>query len=861
MQRDAIPHEKAPVSAALAVSWFPLLVLTVSLVSTFFLWRNVDRGITERAALHFQSQTEEIAGRIITRMRSNEEILLGGNALFHVKGDGLTRHDWQRYVAALQLNVIEPGILGFGYTVWLTPGEQEAHVRKIRAEGFPDYAITPPGERPFSTAIVWLEPFNEINRRAFGYDMYAEPVRRAAMDKARDTGKTTVAARVVLVQEPVSGQQSGMLMYVPSYREGMPTATVAQRRAALRGFVYSPVRMHDFVTGTFPRLPADVAFDVYAGQVPSSGNLMFSSSAAGQRTLPEGYRPAFSGSRAVDAYGMTWHFTFSTLPPFDSEFSYGRAVATLVIGILTSLLLGTLAFMQMRSRRQALIIADQMTRQVAAQQKLALHIQQTPLAVIEWDDRFRVTAWNRAAERIFGYSAAEAIGSHASFIVPEGEREQRGTELQEILRNRVAWQTTRRNMTRDGRVIGCEWYISTLVDQRGAVVGLASLAQEVTGRLRAEAELLSSRDAVEAANRALNRANEELTQHRDHLEELVHARTRELAEARDAAEGASRAKSAFLATMGHELRTPMNHIIGMGHLLASDLPEGRGRKRLATMQEASRHLLGLINDILDFSQSESGQIRIEAVDFALAPLLAHAGQRLLPVAAARGLDVAREVDPGLPPWLRGDPLRLNQVLDNLLSNAVKFSEQGCITLRARRIDGSGAAVTVRFEVEDQGIGITPELQAGLFQLFTQGDSSSTRRYGGTGLGLALCRRLVTLMGGEIGVTSLPGQGSTFWFTLRFPVGSAPSPGAAVSGKGDWLQAGAVAGGLERLLADDDPHAVIFWGESRQILEPLLGGVGALFAEAMEGYDFETALRLLREAAAAASGSSPAGRDS
>jgi signal transduction histidine kinase len=352
--------------SALSQWWFPLFVLAVSLASTFFLWRIIDQGITERAEQLFENRVEEIASRLVKRLHDHEQVLLGGNALFHVKGDMVTRNDWRHYVSALNLGENHPGILGVGFTAWLTPAQKEAHIREIRAEGFPAYVVRPSGERPAYTSIVWLEPFTWRNQRAFGYDMYSEPVRRVAMDKARDTGMTTITGMVTLVQETSLDKQHGMLMYVPSYRQGMPIDTRQERRAALRGFVYSPIRMNDFVINTLNELPSDIDFEIHAGEARSDDTLMFSSRLVEKRIMPEGYRPAFSSVKTVDTFGVTWQFTFSTLPEFDKELNQSTSLVTLFTGILSSVLLSVLAFLQARSRRQALIIADQTAKAKAA---------------------------------------------------------------------------------------------------------------------------------------------------------------------------------------------------------------------------------------------------------------------------------------------------------------------------------------------------------------------------------------------------------------------------------------------------------------------------------------------------------------
>jgi two-component system sensor histidine kinase/response regulator len=263
-------------------------------------------------------------------------------------------------------------------------------------------------------------------------------------------------------------------------------------------------------------------------------------------------------------------------------------------------------------------------------------------------------------------------------------------------------------------------------------------------------------------------AQRELIRHRDHLEDLVHARTSELADAKAAAEDASRAKSAFLANMSHEIRTPLNAIIGLAYLMRRDAVLPRQIEQLDKVTQAAQHLLGVINDILDFSKIEAGKLSIEAEDFDLDQVFKELYDLIGVKAAEKGLEVVIDIDPALPLVLCGDRMRLGQILLNFASNAVKFTKQGCIVLRAMPVPGDNDQLRVRFEVMDSGIGIEDEQRERLFQAFEQADSSTTRKFGGTGLGLAICKRLSELMGGSVGVESDPGHGSTFWLTLAFP---------------------------------------------------------------------------------------------
>ena len=324
----------------------------------------------------------------------------------------------------------------------------------------------------------------------------------------------------------------------------------------------------------------------------------------------------------------------------------------------------------------------------------------------------------------------------------------------------------------------------------------------------------------------------ELEQHRLHLEDLVRERTRDLERKTEEAEAASVAKSQFLASMSHEVRTPLNGVIGMIGLLLDTGLDSQQRHFAETANSSAEALLTLLNDILDFSKIEAGKLELEHIDFDLRLTVEDATSAFAARAYASGVELACRIDHDVPTPLRGDPGRLRQVLLNLIGNAIKFTEKGEVVVRVTLEAEGGEGATLRFSVRDTGIGIPPSRTQRLFEKFSQADSSTTRRYGGTGLGLAICRELVELMGGEIGVESRPGAGSTFWFVVpleKQPEGAVALPDTPINIRG-----------MHVLVVDDN-------ATNREILTLQLAAWGCISQEVANAHGALSILRVAKDA--------------
>jgi PAS domain S-box-containing protein len=454
------------------------------------------------------------------------------------------------------------------------------------------------------------------------------------------------------------------------------------------------------------------------------------------------------------------------------------------------------------------IMTDISERKAAEAQlrKLALAVEQSPESIIITNVNAEIEYVNDAFLQATGYTHEEVIGRNPRMLQSGRTPPETYVNMWQTLSRGQTWKGEFHNQRKDGNEYVEFAIITPLLQAGGSVSHYVAVKEDITEK---------------------KRLGLELDGHRHHLEELVASRTTELVSARQQAEAAAVAKSNFLANMSHEIRTPMNAIIGFTHLLRHGGVTPQQADRLDKIDSAGQHLLSVINDILDLSKIEAGKMQLECVDFHLSAVLDNVASIIGQAALAKGLRI--ETDRGaVPLWLRGDVTRLRQALLNFAGNAVKFTETGSIALRAILLEDDGATLRVRFEVQDSGIGVAPEQLSRLFRAFEQADGSTTRKYGGTGLGLVIARRVAELMGGEVGADSAPGTGSTFWFTVRLLHGQGNICAQATMDVADVQAQLRQHHGAARILLAED-NAI-----NREVALDLLNGVGLSVGMAVDG---------------------------
>ena len=704
--------------------------VALSLAVGLLLHAVVSRAVEEAARGRFENHAQAARVRLEGALVGYGRVVRALVAL-HAAGDGARvpgRAAFHRYVEALDLETNYPAIQGLSFAAHVRQGERDAFVAAMRD----DRSVDPRGYPDFAIFPGGSRPWYEVVAYQYPVD---RPSRRLGYD---------IAARPAVARVLERSRDSGAIsasgqpllmnepfphyvlgMRMPVYRGGVLPAGVEERRAAYLGSFGIAFAVHLLVEQAVGQS------DAMPGSVSVYGADASLLHGPDVRRLPPDPATMFSAVLDVDFAGSGWKVHFAT--PKAALLAGSEPWLPLVAlgaGFLGTLLVYGLFLAQYRARR------------AADEQRLLLDtvLDNLDAEVYLKDAGRHIRYLNAKGASSIGRPAAQLIGRRDVEVLGRAQADE-------------AWELDR----------------AVLDEGRGSSAQVAQPGPDGAARQLWTVRVPMQVDEEPAVL-------------------CVATDVSELHRLKARADAASKAKSDFLSNMSHEIRTPMNSIIGMTHLALQAGPDPRQRDYLEKIYHSGQHLLGIINDILDFSKIEAGMLELSRVCFMLDALMRNVESQLGTAAAAKGLGFDIEIDPVLMRPLCGDSLRLEQVLLNFAGNAVKFSERGRITMRARLAHAFGPEVLVRFEVEDRGIGIPQAALAQLFTPFQQADPSATRRHGGTGLGLVISRQLAELMGGEVGVSSTPGVGSTFWFTARLALddGSGARAGA---GTGAALGAG------------------------------------------------------------------------
>ncbi|PPS44179.1 CHASE domain-containing protein [Chroococcidiopsis sp. TS-821] len=696
-------------------TWIPYFVLVVTLLLTGMATYYVALTARTKDQLRFDNAVERTKDDIQNRLDTYISLLRSGSGLF-AASDAVTRADFRAYVNQLQLRDRYPGIQGIGFSVRVSAAQKDALIAELRQQGV-QLTIRPEYERSEYHSIIYLEPLDRRNQAAIGFDMFTEKVRRAAMERARDTGNAAASGKVTLVQEIDRHKQAGFLIYFPVYRNNSNPKTVAQRQDALLGFVYSPFRADDLLHGIVSKDKYSyVDFAVYDGTAIAPQNLL-------HRSHPDNTnnQPRFTKTTTIDIAGRTWSLVFTTRPEFASASEAGSVPYIFFGGVAISLVLFGLTRSQARAKTIAQNAVAQMHESQAAlrtsESRFRCLVAADIIGIITADLDGKILEANNAFLRMVGYDKDDLkAGLRWDDLTPAEYQHLDQVASQEIRTSGACRLFEKEYIRKDG--------------QRIPVLLGGAIIEGSQDTCIAFVLDLTERKQLEVA---LRRQAEELTE-------------------------ANRLKDDFLAVVSHELRTPLNAMLGWVQLLRSrQFDEAKTAKALEVIERNAKIQTQLVEDLLDTSRLMRGQLHLQMRPVDVARVIEAAINTVQPAAATKEIQIKTTTseDVGLV-W--GDSDRLQQIVWNLLSNAVKFTpEGGQVEVKLNCVDRY-----IEIQVSDTGIGISPEFLPHVFDRFRQAERATTRSSSGLGLGLAIVRQLVELHGGTVEAQSAGfGRGATF----------------------------------------------------------------------------------------------------
>lgn len=718
---------------------FSVLFLSIAYVLILF----VENVFYNQANANFEDLTARATARIDNRFQIYENTLEGGVGLFSAS-ESVSRQEWKNYVETLDVQNNYPGIQGIGYSIFIRPQDRQSHVAEIRSQGFPEYDIRPAGQRDLYTSIIYLEPFDERNRQAFGFDMYQEANRRDAMNRARDTGRPALSGPITLVQEIDDDVQAGFLLYLPRY-ETLAPKSLEQRRESIIGYVYSPFRARDFVEGAIGVGGLDdIALHVYDADTSLDTNDLYND--FDQKGFSS-EQPRFITLDTIERGGRVWQLVYSSSPTYGiSLFSEILPLVVLIASILFSLLLSVTIYALLHSRQRAEDIATKMTMNFRMQQNRLedFHAIATKPQV-EFNKRIKQTLETVRLNLNFDTALVSHVTdnrytvTHISSTDPNLKKGSQ-YDLDQTLCSLT--YTTNKPVFFHNTELAAQTKEKIAPELQAATY--VGIPISTNGRRYGTIALFGPQE------------RKKFTQNDRTFIMLTANWIARLIESHQI----DSAKNDFLTLASHQLRTPLSIINWYSELLTNkklgELNEKQA-KYVGEISTGNHRMIKIVNELLNASKLDMGSFTVEPKEISFETTLQAYMRQYEKVTADKKITYTQEIDPAVETIIC-DQTIVDLVLDNLLSNAFKYTpKNGNVLCTISEHDKKSVAIAIK----DSGIGIPKSEEKKIFSKMFRATNVKEKDTDGTGLGLYMVRKAVNAVNGKISFESVENKGTTF----------------------------------------------------------------------------------------------------
>ncbi|MEI7811668.1 MAG: CHASE domain-containing protein [Ignavibacteria bacterium] len=734
--------------------WLALALLTGGLLLTLSASLALKTEVEEDAKNEFNLACSEIKNKISARLHTHAQLLRSGSA-FVENSEEVTRNEWRNYYASQKIEENIPGIQGVGYSVIIPKNQLALHEKKIQSEGFPQYSVEPKGKREIYTSMIYLYPFSGRNLHAFGYDMFSEPVRRKAMETARDLNIVALSGKITIFQETSKEIQAGALMVAPVYKKRMPLGTVEERRQAVQGWICSPNRMNDMMSkllGSYePVKEEHICFEIFDDSSYSRNALLYDSKKITNKYITSPL--LFSLRTSVSFNSHQWYLLFTQHESTTSGLDYSKVWYIATGGTSISILLFFLYLLLININIRAYKLAGELTQDLSASEiKYSSMISNISDVICIIDINGIVKYNNPNIERLFGWQVQDIVGTDSWLIIHPDDLERVQKEFFSLLEKDNSVKTAEcRLKCKDGSYKPISLTGTNLIND-AMINGVLVNYHDITERKKAELELL--------------KLNEDLQTSKIFIEENLdqeHSLVKELTETKKKLEVINSEKDKLFSIIAHDLRSPFQGLLGITELMAENITNF-SQKELSDvareMYSTSKNLFTLLNNLLEWTRMQQGMISFSPTEIVLSELVFQNIELLVKRGEQKGIEIVHEIDQNQ--IVKADEAMLNSVLRNLLSNAVKFTKQGGKVIVKTGETGNNM---IAVSVTDSGIGMPETLSEKLFKVAENVGRKGTDGEPSTGLGLLLCKEFVERHGGKIWVKSENGKGTAFHFTL------------------------------------------------------------------------------------------------